>query len=42
MDFLSETAVAQGMVLASLIGGFALAAIAQLVSEFPGRGDDHE
>jgi hypothetical protein len=27
MNLLSETAVAQGMVLASLIGGFALAAI---------------
>ena len=39
MDFLAESAVAQGMVLASLIGGFALAAIAQLVSAFPGRGD---
>jgi hypothetical protein len=35
MELLSETAVAQGMVLASLIGGFALAAIAQLVSAFP-------
>jgi hypothetical protein len=35
MNVLSETAVAQGMVLASLIGGFALAAIAQLVSAFP-------
>jgi len=42
MDFLSETAVAQGMVLASLIGGFALAAIAQLVSAFPGRGEASE
>jgi hypothetical protein len=39
MDFLSETAVAQGMVLASLVGGFALACIAQLVSAFPGRGE---
>src|SRR4029079_18608585 len=37
MDFLSDTAVAQGMTLASLIGGFALAAIAQLVSAFPVR-----
>ena len=37
MDFLSEGAVAQGMVLASLIGGIALASIAQLVSAFPGR-----
>ena len=35
MDLLSETAVAQAMVLASLVGGFALAAIAQLVSAFP-------
>ena len=35
MNVLSETAVAQGMVLASLIGGFTLAAIAQLVSAFP-------
>jgi hypothetical protein len=39
MDFLSESAVAQGMVLASLVGGFALACIAQLVSAFPGRGE---
>jgi hypothetical protein len=37
MDFLAEGAVAQGMVLASLIGGIALASIAQLVSAFPGR-----
>jgi hypothetical protein len=37
MDFLAENAVAQGMVLASLIGGIALAAIAQLVSAFPER-----
>lgn len=37
MDFLSDTAVAQGMTLASLIGGFALAAVAQLVSSFPTR-----
>lgn len=36
MDLLSETAVAQGMVLASLIGGIALACIAQLVAAFPG------
>lgn len=42
MEFLSETAVAQGMVLASLVGGFALAAIAQLVSAFPGRGEASE
>lgn len=35
MDFLAENAVAQGMVLASLVGGFSLAAIAQLVSAFP-------
>lgn len=35
MDLLSENAVAQGMVLASLIAGIALACIAQLVSAFP-------
>jgi hypothetical protein len=39
MDLLSESAVSQGMVLASLIGGIALASIAQLVSAFPGRGE---
>lgn len=39
MDVLSESAVAQGMVLASLIGGIALACIAQLVSAFPERDD---
>jgi hypothetical protein len=39
MDFLAENAVAQGMVLASLIGGIALAAIAQLVSAFPERDE---
>jgi hypothetical protein len=39
MDVLSESAVSQGMVLASLIGGIALACIAQLVSAFPDRGD---
>jgi hypothetical protein len=39
MDVLSESAVSQGMVLASLIGGIALASIAQLVSAFPGRGE---
>jgi hypothetical protein len=39
MDFLSENAVAQGMVLASLIGGIALACIAQLVSAFPTRDE---
>jgi uncharacterized membrane protein YidH (DUF202 family) len=39
MDILSENAVSQGMVLASLIGGIALASIAQLVSAFPGRGE---
>ena len=37
MDLLSESAVAQGMVLASLIGGIALACIAQLVAAFPER-----
>jgi hypothetical protein len=37
MDILSENAVSQGMVLASLIGGIALASIAQLVSAFPNR-----
>ena len=37
MDVLSENAVSQGMVLASLIGGIALASIAQLVSAFPDR-----
>jgi hypothetical protein len=36
MDFLAKNAVAQGMVLASLIGGIALAAIAQFVSAFAG------
>ena len=36
MNFVSEGAVSQGIVLASLIGGFALAVIAQLVSAFPG------
>jgi hypothetical protein len=39
MDILSENAVAQGIVLASLIGGIALASIAQLVSAFPNRGE---
>lgn len=39
MDFVSESAVAQGMVLASLIGGIALACIAQLVSAFPNRDE---
>ena len=39
MDILSENAVSQGMVLASLIGGVALASIAQLVSAFPSRGE---
>jgi hypothetical protein len=39
VDLLSENAVTQGMVLASLVGGFALAAIAQLVSAFPARDD---
>jgi hypothetical protein len=39
MDILSENAVSQGMVLASLIGGIALASIAQLVSAFPDRGE---
>jgi hypothetical protein len=39
MDILSENAVSQGMVLASLIGGIALASIAQLVSAFPERGE---
>jgi magnesium-transporting ATPase (P-type) len=39
MDILSENAVSQGMVLASLIGGIALASIAQLVSAFPNRGE---
>ena len=39
MDFLSESAVSQGMVLASLIGGIALACIAQLVSAFPARDE---
>ena len=39
MDVLSENAVSQGMVLASLIGGIALASIAQLVSAFPDRGE---
>jgi hypothetical protein len=39
MDILSENAVSQGMVLASLIGGTALASIAQLVSAFPNRGE---
>jgi len=39
MDVLSEDAVSQGMVLASLIGGIALASIAQLVSTFPDRGE---
>ncbi len=40
MDFLSESAVSQGMVLASLIGGISLAVIAQLVSAFPGRAEE--
>lgn len=40
MNVISESAVAQGMVLASLIGGIALAAIAQLVAAFPRRDDD--
>ena len=35
MDLISENAVTQGMVLASLIGGIALACIAQLVAAFP-------
>jgi hypothetical protein len=39
MDILSESAVSQGMVLASLIGGIALASIAQLVSAVPNRGE---
>jgi hypothetical protein len=39
MNFTSENAVSQAMVLASLIGGLALAAIAQLVSAFPRRDD---
>ena len=39
MDFISENAVSQAMVLASLIGGLALAAIAQLVSAFPRRDE---
>jgi hypothetical protein len=39
MNVLSENAVSQGMVLASLIGGIALASIAQLVSAFPDRGE---
>jgi hypothetical protein len=39
MDILSENAVSQGMVLASLIGGIALASIAQLVSAFPDLGE---
>ena len=39
MDLLSENAVSQGMVLASLIGGIALASIAQLVSAFPDRDE---
>ena len=39
MDILSENAVSQGMVLASLIGGIALASIAQLVSAFPNRAE---
>jgi hypothetical protein len=39
MDVLSENAVSQGMVLASLVGGIALASIAQLVSAFPNRGE---
>jgi hypothetical protein len=42
MDFLAENAVAQGMVLASLVGGFALAAIAQLVSAFPSGNGANE
>lgn len=39
MNLIAENAVAQGMVLASLIGGFSLAAIAQLVAAFPGGGE---
>ncbi len=39
MDFLSESAISQGMVLASLIGGISLAVIAQLVAAFPERED---
>lgn len=39
MDLVAESAVAQGMVLASLIGGIALACIAQLVSAFPNRDE---
>lgn len=42
MNYLAESAVAQAMVLASLIGGFALACIAQLVSAFPHRGEESE
>jgi hypothetical protein len=42
MDLLSETAVAQGMVLASLIGGVTLAAIAQLASAFPRSSEVQE
>jgi hypothetical protein len=39
MNLLSENAVTQGMVLASLIGGIALACIAQLVAAFPAGAD---
>lgn len=39
MNLTSETAVTQGMVLASLIGGIALACIAQLVAAFPAADD---
>ena len=36
MDFLAESAVAQGMVLASLIGGFALAATVMMINVWSG------
>jgi hypothetical protein len=42
MNLQSDTAIQQGMVLASLVGGFALAAIAQLVSAFPRSGEAPE
>ena len=38
MNLTAEGGIAQGMVLASLIGGFALAVIGVLVAAFPERG----
>lgn len=40
VNFVAEGAVAQGMILASLVGGLALTIIAQLVAAFPDEGAD--